>query len=105
MGRRARRALPGGGGCRSSDRGSPRRGWVGHDPNELWRNVQTVVVDALEKANLSASDLSALGIANQRETTVLWDRRTGTPVRNAINWEDTRTDRLCRALVEEFGYE
>ena len=81
----------------------PLPGWVEHDPDEIWGNVQTVVADALEKASLSTSDLSGLGIANQRETTVLWDRATGIPVHNAINWEDTRTDRLCRRLIEEFG--
>jgi glycerol kinase len=83
----------------------PRPGWVEHDPQEIWRNVLTVVAQALEKAALSPAELSALGIANQRETTVLWDRDTGTPVHKAINWEDTRTDRLCRELIEEFGEE
>ncbi len=83
----------------------PRPGWVEHDPQEIWGNVLTVVAQALEKADLSPTELSALGIANQRETTVLWDRRTGVPVHNAINWEDTRTDHLCRQLAEEFGQE
>jgi glycerol kinase len=77
----------------------PRPGWVEHDPEEIWRNVLEVVSQALAKADLSPGDLSALGIANQRETTVLWDRRTGGPVHNAINWEDTRTDQLCRELA------
>ena len=81
----------------------PMPGWVEHDPEEIWRNVLTVVAQALEKADLSPTELSALGIANQRETTVIWDRRTGRPVHNAINWEDTRTDRLCMHLAEEFG--
>ena len=75
----------------------PRPGWVEHDPRGDLRNVLLVVRVALDKADLSPSDLCALGIANQRETTVLWDRRTGAPVHNAINWQDTRTDRLCRA--------
>ncbi len=83
----------------------PRPGWVEHDPQEIWRNVLTVVAQALERADLSPTELSALGIANQRETTVLWDRRTGAPVHNAINWEDTRSDHLCRDLVAEFGQE
>src|SRR5947209_12615604 len=83
----------------------PMPGWVEHDPREIWRNVVAVVGEALQKANLSPSELSALGIANQRETTVLWERRTGNPVHNAINWEDTRTDRLCRSLVDESGHE
>ena len=81
----------------------PRPGWVEHDPEEIWRNVLEVVDEALAKAELSPADLSALGIANQRETTVLWDRRTGTPVHNAINWEDTRTDQLCRELANDGG--
>jgi glycerol kinase len=83
----------------------PRPGWVEHDPEEIWRNVLEVVTEALATAELSPSDLSALGIANQRETTVLWDRRTGTPVHNAINWEDTRTDQLCRELSRDGGQE
>jgi glycerol kinase len=81
----------------------PRPGWVEHDPEEIWRNVLQVVNEALANAELSPADLSALGIANQRETTVLWDRRTGTPVHNAINWEDTRTDQLCRELAGDAG--
>jgi glycerol kinase len=81
----------------------PMPGWVEHDPEEIWRNVVEVVGQALQKARLSPGSLVALGIANQRETTVLWDRQTGAPVHNAINWEDTRTDRLCRQLVDEYG--
>jgi glycerol kinase len=83
----------------------PRPGWVEHDPEEIWRNVQLVVRVALDKADLSPSDLCGVGIANQRETTVLWDRRSGAPVHNAINWQDTRTDRLCRQLTREHGQE
>src|SRR5919204_6390819 len=81
----------------------PRPGWVEHDPEEIWRNVLSVVNVALEKAELSLADLCAFGIANQRETTVLWDRRTGAPVHNAINWQDTRTDHLCRELAGSYG--
>jgi glycerol kinase len=83
----------------------PRPGWVEHDPEEIWRNVMLVVRVALDKADLSPSDLCGVGIANQRETTVLWDRRTGAPVHNAINWQDTRTDRICRQLTREHGQE
>jgi glycerol kinase len=83
----------------------PMPGWVEHDPEEIWRNVVAVVAEAVQKADLSPTDLSALGITNQRETTVLWERATGKPVHNAINWEDTRTDRLCRSLIDEFGHE
>src|SRR6059058_4184197 len=81
----------------------PKPGWVEHDPQEIWRNVLLVVRVALDKADLSPDDLCALGIANQRETTVLWDRRTGAPVHNAIVWQDTRTDRLCRELARKLG--
>jgi glycerol kinase len=83
----------------------PRPGWVEHDPEEIWRNVMLVVRVALDKADLSPSDLCGVGIANQRETTVLWDRRTGAPVHNAIVWQDTRTDRICRQLAREHGQE
>jgi glycerol kinase len=83
----------------------PRPGWVEHDPEEIWRNVLSVVRVALEKASLEPEDLVGLGIANQRETTVLWDRRSGAPVHNAITWQDTRTDKLCRELGQQFGQE
>src|ERR1700749_4078195 len=81
----------------------PKPGWVEHDPQEIRRIVVLVVRVALDKASLVPDDLCALGIANQRETTVLWDRKTGAPVHNAINWQDTRTDRLCRDLARELG--
>jgi glycerol kinase len=81
----------------------PRAGWVEHDPQEIWRNVEEVVRGALENAQLEPSDLVALGIANQRETTVVWERDTGAPVHNAINWQDTRTDHLIRELGGDVG--
>jgi glycerol kinase len=81
----------------------PRPGWVEHDPEEIWANVLTVVRDALDKAQLTVSDLLALGIANQRETSVIWDRATGRPVHNAINWADTRTAALCEELAGDVG--
>jgi glycerol kinase len=81
----------------------PRPGWVEHDPEEIWRNVVSVVDDALDKAQLGIDDLAALGIANQRETTVLWHRDTGEPVHNAVTWQDTRTDHLCRELAGDVG--
>jgi glycerol kinase len=81
----------------------PRPGWVEHDPNEIWDNVMTVVRDALDGAQLEGRDLVALGIANQRETTVLWSRESGEPVSNAITWQDTRTDQLCRELEGDVG--
>jgi glycerol kinase len=76
----------------------PAAGWVEHDPLEIWANTQQVVVGALARADLSARDIAAVGIANQRETTVVWDRRSGKPVHHAIVWQDTRTDRLCTDL-------
>jgi glycerol kinase len=81
----------------------PRPGWVEHDPDEIWRNVQYVVQDALATVGLGVPDLVALGITNQRETTVLWDKATGIPVHNALNWQDMRTDHLVRELGGEEG--
>jgi glycerol kinase len=81
----------------------PRPGWVEHDPVEIWHNVQEVVREALGKAQLTLADLVALGITNQRETTVVWDRATGEPVQNAINWQDIRTDHLIRELASGAG--
>ena len=68
----------------------PHAGWVEHDPIEIWRNTQTVIARALRSASLNASDLAAIGITNQRETTVVWDRRSGVPLANALVWQDTR---------------
>jgi glycerol kinase len=81
----------------------PRPGWVEHDPEELWRNVVEVVQDALDDASLQPSDLVALGIGNQRESTIVWERESGAPVHNAINWQDTRTDHLIRELAGDAG--
>ncbi|MFK4120505.1 glycerol kinase GlpK [Streptomyces longwoodensis] len=76
----------------------PQPGWVEHDAAEIWAKVQAVVAGALARAGLRAGQISALGITNQRETTVLWDRVTGKPVHNAIVWQDTRTAALCAEL-------
>jgi glycerol kinase len=81
----------------------PKPGWVEHDPVEIWRNVLEVTEEALSKAQLTLADIEALGIANQRETTVVWDRATGEPVHNAINWQDIRTDHLIHELAAEEG--
>ena len=81
----------------------PRPGWVEHNAAEIWTNVQEVVAGALEKAGITPADVKALGITNQRETTVLWDRNTGEPVHNAIVWQDTRTDALCKELGRNVG--
>src|SRR6266511_1024514 len=77
----------------------PKPGWVEHDPKEIWARAQDVMEEALNAAGASAGDIAGLGITNQRETTVVWDRTTGEPVMNAIVWQDTRTDRL----VDEFS--
>ena len=76
----------------------PRAGWVEHDPIQIWERTRAVVDTALSVAGLSAADLAALGVTNQRETTVVWNRRTGRPYYNAIVWQDTRTDRIATAL-------
>jgi len=76
----------------------PKAGWVEHNPTEIWERTSAVVQTALRNANLSASDLAAVGITNQRETAVVWDRKTGRPYYNAIVWQDTRTDRIASAL-------
>lgn len=81
----------------------PRAGWVEHDPVEIWANVRQVVAQALSRAELNAGDIAAVGITNQRETAVVWDRATGEPVYNAIVWQDTRTDRICVELGGEDG--
>jgi glycerol kinase len=77
----------------------PRAGWVEHNPDQIWNNVREAVGIALTRANINHSDLAAIGITNQRETTVVWDRTTGKPVYNAIVWQDTRT----QAIVDELG--
>ncbi len=79
----------------------PQSGWVEHDPEDIWKTVVSTSRTALRKAELSASDIAALGITNQRETIVLWDRETGKPVHNAIVWQDRRTASLCRKLKNE----
>jgi glycerol kinase len=81
----------------------PRPGWVEHDANEIWQRSQEVIQGALSKSGLSASDLAAVGITNQRETTLVWDRNTGEPVHNAIVWQDTRTDVICNELSADGG--
>ena len=81
----------------------PQPGWVEHSPTEIWDRTQEVVKGALEKGSLSTSDLAAVGVTNQRETAVVWNRKTGTPVHNAIVWQDTRTDRICDELARDGG--
>ncbi|HPG63535.1 MAG TPA: FGGY family carbohydrate kinase, partial [Casimicrobium sp.] len=76
----------------------PQPGWVEHDANEIWASQHVVLLAAIAKAGISARDIAAIGITNQRETTVLWDRATGKPVANAIVWQDRRTAGLCDQL-------
>ncbi|MBV9732364.1 MAG: glycerol kinase GlpK [Verrucomicrobia bacterium] len=73
----------------------PQPGWVEHDPNEIWASQIGVAADALGRAGISAKDVSAIGITNQRETAVVWDRKTGEPIHNAIVWQDRRTAPIC----------
>jgi glycerol kinase len=79
----------------------PRPGWVEHDPEDLWDSVQATAREALDRAGLAAADLAALGIANQRETVVVWDRRTGHAIHNAIVWQDRRTAPACERLERD----
>ena len=81
----------------------PQPGWVEHDASEIWVNTQVVVAAALAEAGLAASDLAAVGITNQRETTLLWDKSSGQPVHNALVWMDTRTETLVSTFAAEGG--
>ena len=83
----------------------PRAGWVEHDPMEIWNNTREVIGQALAKANLTRHDIDAVGITNQRETAVVWDRTTGLPVYNAIVWQDTRTQPIVDRLAADGGVE
>jgi glycerol kinase len=76
----------------------PRPGWVEHDPNEIWATQLAVAAEAIARGGIKASDIAAIGITNQRETTIVWDRATGEPVHNAIVWQDRRTAAMCDAL-------
>jgi glycerol kinase len=81
----------------------PKPGWVEHDAMEIWERCQSVIRTALDKQKLKASDLAAVGVTNQRETTVVWDRTTGKPVYNAIVWQDTRTDKYVNEFSKDGG--
>jgi glycerol kinase len=81
----------------------PKPGWVEHNPMEIWERTQEVIHGCLSKANIAPSDLAAVGITNQRETTVVWEKATGKPVYNAIVWQDTRTDLICNELAKDGG--
>ena len=79
----------------------PKAGWVEHDPNKIWSTQLAVATEAIAKAGLSATDINAIGITNQRETTVVWDRKTGKPIHNAIVWQDRRTSEYCDSIKQQ----
>lgn len=81
----------------------PKPGWVEHDPLEIWERTRQVVYGAMDKSGAAMADIAAIGITNQRETTVVWERKTGRPVYNAIVWQDTRTDAICNDLARDGG--
>lgn len=81
----------------------PQPGWVEHNPQEIWQAVQDVIAAGLERGQLTGADIVALGVTNQRETTVVWDRKTGEPFYNAIVWQDTRTLDLCKRFASQGG--
>ncbi len=81
----------------------PEPGWVEHDPMEIWERIRQVVGGALAKGEVKPRDIEAIGITNQRETTVIWDRNTGVPYHNAIVWQDTRTKSICDELANDGG--
>ncbi|MDO5029966.1 MAG: glycerol kinase GlpK [Corynebacterium sp.] len=81
----------------------PEEGWVEHDPQEIWTNTRRVVSEALADVDISSQDIEAIGITNQRETTVVWDKNTGDPIYNAIVWQDTRTNTICKELMGDEG--
>ena len=83
----------------------PRAGWVEHDANEIWDNIRSVVGGVLVKAQINRHEIASVGITNQRESTVVWDKNTGEPVYNVIVWQDTRTQKICDRLAGEDGPE
>ncbi len=81
----------------------PKPGWVEHNPIEIWTRTQEVIAGALKKSGVDPKDIAAVGVTNQRETTVVWEKATGKPVYNAIVWQDTRTDQICNELAKDGG--
>ena len=81
----------------------PKPGWVEHSPDEIWERTQSVIKGALQKGNIDPKDIAAVGITNQRETTVVWDKKTGKPLYNAIVWQDTRTDQIINEFAKQGG--
>src|SRR6185436_3528763 len=78
----------------------PQPGWVEHEPDEIWSSQKEVALQAMRQAGAKAGDIAAIGLTNQRETTVVWDRRTGRPIGNAIVWQDRRTAGFCDQLKQ-----
>src|SRR5512138_2517286 len=78
----------------------PQPGWVEHDPKEIWETQLATACEAVAKAGIDAAEIAAVGITNQRETTVIWSRATGEPIHNAIVWQDRRTEAVCAELRE-----
>jgi glycerol kinase len=81
----------------------PKPGWVEHSPDEIWERTQSVIKGALSKGNIDPKEIAAVGVTNQRETTVVWDRNTGKPLYNAIVWQDTRTDQIINEFAKDGG--
>ena len=79
----------------------PQHAWVEHQPDDIWHSVLRTSQQAIEHAGISPSDIAAIGITNQRETTIIWDRKTGQPIYNAIVWQDRRTSRYCQNLIQQ----
>ena len=83
----------------------PKPGWVEHDPLEIWKNTCSVIKEVMGKPCVSVASIDSIGITNQRETSVVWNRKTGKPYYNAIVWQCTRTDDICKNLLAETGEE
>ena len=81
----------------------PKPGWVEHDPLEIWSRTKEVIAGGLKKGNVNPKDIATIGVTNQRETTVIWDKKTGKPIYNAIVWQDTRTDVIINELAKNGG--
>lgn len=81
----------------------PKPGWVEHDAEEIWENTKAVIKETLEQGKIDPTEIAAIGITNQRETVVVWDKQTGKPYQKAIVWQDTRTNKICKTLAKEQG--
>ena len=79
----------------------PKKGWVEHDPNEIWITQLNAIKNVMKKASINSEEIDSIGITNQRETTIIWDKKTGQPVYNAIVWQDRRTAKICEELIAE----